>query len=108
MLNGNGEIEGKNVLDLSMLNASLQRNPSDRGLIASGENFRYNNGFWAVNVAPTIECKKDVWVPFMSGFGGITVAMFPNNIIYYYFSDNYAHRWQTAIKASHNIRNLCK
>ena len=108
LLNGNGEIEGKNLLDLSMLNASLQRNPSDRGLIASGENYRYNNGFWAVNVAPTIECKKDVWVPFMSGFGGITVAMFPNNIIYYYFSDNYAHRWQTAIKASHNIRNLCK
>lgn len=107
LLNGNGKIEDKNVLDISMLNASLQRNPNDRGLIASGENFRYNNGFWAVNVATTIGCKKDVWVPFMSGFGGITVAMFPNNIIYYYFSDNYNHRWQTAIKASHKIRDLC-
>ena len=105
---GEGRLDDEQVLDTRLLNASLQRDGSDRGLAAGGENFRYNNGFWALNVASILDCPKPVWVPFMSGFGGITVALFPNNTIYYYFSDNYTHRWRTGIKASHRIRNLCE
>ncbi|MEE3241412.1 MAG: hypothetical protein VX231_10645 [Pseudomonadota bacterium] len=106
--NGEGHLDDKQVLDARLLNASLQRDDSDRGLAAGGKNFRYNNGFWALDVASILDCPKPVWVPFMSGFGGITIALFPNNTIYYYFSDNYTHRWRTGIRASHRIRNLCE
>jgi len=104
----NGQLDGEQVLDPGMLQATLQYNNNDRGLVAGGDDFRYNNGFWALNVAPILDCKKPVWVPFMSGFGGITVAIFPNDVIYYYFSDSYTHRWRSAIKASHHIRDLCE
>ena len=106
--NGEGRLDDEQVLDSRMLNASLQRDDNDRGLAAGGKHFRYNNGFWALDVASILECPKPVWVPFMSGFGGITVALLPNNTIYYYFSDNYTHRWRTGIRASHRIRNLCE
>ena len=48
------------------------------------------------------------WLMFMSGVSGITVAMFPNGIVYYYFSDGYVFRWQSAIRAAHTIRSLCR
>ena len=53
-------------------------------------------------------CDADVWVPFMSGYGGISVAMLPNDTIYYYFSDGYVHRWASAVVESSKIRVLCK
>jgi len=33
--------------------------------------------------------------------------MFPNGVIYYYFSDSYVFRWQTGREAAHMIRPLC-
>lgn len=104
---GDGRLEGTQVIDAGLLQATLQRDLDDSGLPAGGANFRYNNGFWAFDVATTLGCDKSVWVPFLSGFGGITVAIFPNGIVYYYFSDSYTHRWRTGIEASHRIRNLC-
>jgi hypothetical protein len=44
----------------------------------------------------------------MSGYGGITVAMFPNDTVYYYFSDGYVHRWASAAVETHKISKLCK
>lgn len=44
----------------------------------------------------------------MSGFGGITVALFPNGVIYYYYSDGHLHRWASARAAAHRIRSLCE
>ena len=107
MLDGEGALDGKQVIDKSMLDAAMQRTASDRGLAAGGANFRYNNGFWAFDIASAIDCEKPVWVPFMSGFGGITVAMFPNGVVYYYFSDTYTHRWRTGIEAAETIESMC-
>ena len=103
----NGRIGDEQLIDNNMLTAALQRAPDDRGLPAGGANFLYNNGFWAFDVAQTLGCEKPVWVPFLSGFGGITVAIFPNGVVYYYFSDGYTHRWRSGVKASHRIQNLC-
>jgi hypothetical protein len=33
--------------------------------------------------------------------------MFPNGVIYYYFSDSYVFRWQTGREAADAIRPLC-
>lgn len=56
---------------------------------------------------PMIDCPRPVWVPFMSGYGGITVAMFPQGIVYYYFSDAYDFSWRSAILAADSISALC-
>lgn len=96
------------ILDAAMLDAALQRDSSDRGLDAGFENLKYNNGFWAFNAGPSLACRKDAWIPFMSGVSGITVAMFPNDVIYYYFSDSYVYRWQSARRAAHAIEELCQ
>ena len=102
-----GMLDGEPALDTAMLAASLQRLPAVSGLRAGSDDLYYNNGFWAYNAGPSLECTEPVWVPFMSGVSGITIAMFPNGVIYYYFSDSYVFRWQTGREAAHAVRPLC-
>jgi len=104
----NAELGAEPILDANMLAASLQRLADDRGLTAGHPSLRYNNGFWGYNASAALGCDKDVWVPFMSGYGGITVAMFPNDTIYYYFSDGYVFSWRTAAVETNKIRNFCQ
>ena len=101
------KIDGEEMLDASMLDAALQRVPADRGLAAGSPELRYNNGFWAIDAAAIVGCPKPVWVPFMSGYGGITVAMFPNSIVYYYVSDALVFRWRNAILVADSISPIC-
>ena len=90
------------------LDQGLQRT-KDRGLLAIKQsNIFYNNGFWAARFDKNIfGCKEDLMIPFMSGFGGITVVFLPNSMMYYYFSDNYTFSWYSAVYAAHNIKPLC-
>jgi hypothetical protein len=104
---GNGELQGEPQLDEDMLAAAMQRKPDDPGLVTSVPALRYNNGFWGFNAAESLGCDTDLWVPFMSGYGGISVAMLPNDTIYYYFSDGYVHRWASAVVEAARIRPLC-
>ena len=108
LANWHGVTGADATLDEPMLDGALQRVPADRGLPADADNLRYNNGFWAVDAGTILGCDAPLWVPFMSGVGGITVAMFPNGVIYYYFSDGYVYRWRSAMKAAHTIRPLCE
>lgn len=100
-------LDGEPALDAMMLEASLQRLPTVAGLRAGSDDLYYDNGFWAYDAGPSLNCAEAVWVPFMSGVSGITVAMFPNGVIYYYFSDSYVFRWQSGREAAHAIRPLC-
>lgn len=102
-----GIIDDEPVLDRQMLEATLQRS-DDKGPETGIASLRYNNGFWAYDAGPTIGCPNSVWVPFMSGVSGITIAMFPNGVIYYYFSDSGIFRWQSGRTAANAIRSLCK
>jgi len=97
----------RRFLDRRLLDAALQQDASGRGLRAGDDRLRYDNGFWAFDAGPSLGCPDSVWVPFMSGVSGITVALFPNGVIYYYFSDSYLFRWQTGRDAAHRIRSLC-
>lgn len=106
-LHHGGQLGAESLLDEKMLAASMQRSPEDRGLEAGSANLKYNNGFWAFNAGPSLGCAESVWVPFMSGVSGITVAMFPNGVIYYYFSDSRLFRWQSGRDAAHRIRSMC-
>lgn len=87
---------------------AMQRNNDDRGISAYGDRIKYQNGFWASDFQKELGCKKPLWVPFMSGYGGITIAVLPNDVIYYYFSDNDDFAWKKAALETHKINSLCK
>ena len=53
------------------------------------------------------DCRHEVWVPFLSGYGGITLARFPNGVVYCYVSNGGAHRWARAIRGADKIRPMC-
>lgn len=104
---GDGVIAGNQVLDPVELNASLQRDPGDRGLIAGSEDWRYNNGFWAYHTDLNGACSKPVWIPVMSGYGGISIVMMPNQSLFYVFSDSGRFEWLRAAIESNKINNYC-
>ncbi|WP_105102853.1 hypothetical protein [Microbulbifer pacificus] len=103
-----GKIGGQQMLNTTQLNAALQRNAADTGTVPLAD-YRYNNGFWAHNVAGNLSgCSGAQWIPFLSGFGGITVVLLPNDSVYYYFSDNDTYYWLEAVQEAHGIRSLCQ
>lgn len=84
-----GRIDGQAPLDPTMFDAAMQRDPARRGLqVATLERYRYRHGFWARDLQAELGCDAPTWVPFMSGFGGITLAMFPNGAAWYSVADD--------------------
>ena len=107
-LNGGSAAIGDDaVLDDRLFSGAMQLADGDLGLPALLEGTRYNNGFWSLDISPFIDCEHPVRVPFMSGYGGISIVMFPNDTIYYYYSDGYVFRWREAAVASNKIRSMC-
>jgi len=102
------EREAQPLMSATELASAMQRAPNDVGLAGPDANFRYNNGFWAWNAQTALECSHPVWVPFMSGFGGIAVAMMPNGVSYYYFSDGGEYRWARAVRAADRLAPMCE
>jgi len=43
----------------------------------------------------------------MSGTGGITLVLLPNNTLYYYFSDGDEYEWDKAVEFANNLRPFC-
>ncbi|AQQ66586.1 hypothetical protein Mag101_02180 [Microbulbifer agarilyticus] len=98
----------QSVLHQGELDAALQRDSADRGLEPLTD-YKYNNGFWAHEVSGNMSgCSNPLWLPFMSGYGGITVLVLPNNSVYYYFSDDDVFLWMDAAQEAHGIRSLCQ
>ncbi|MGX5696783.1 serine hydrolase [Agromyces soli] len=104
-----GAVAGQQLLHPGLLDASLQRDPADRGLTTSGTTpFGYNNGYWALDFDSSDDpaYTSPFRVPFMSGFGGITVALMPNGSSYYVFSDNDEFAWAAAVKESNKLEPM--
>lgn len=84
-----GRVDDEALLDETLLDQAMQRDSDARGLQAAHlEAFRYQHGFWARNLAKELDCAQPTWVPFMSGFGGILVVMFPNDAVWYSIADD--------------------
>ncbi|MEO8366711.1 MAG: serine hydrolase [Pseudoxanthomonas sp.] len=84
-----GSIDGEPLLDAALLDQAMQRDPARRGLQAAHlQNFRYQHGFWARNLQAELGCRQPTWIPFMSGYGGILVVMFPNGAVWYSAADD--------------------
>lgn len=114
--NQNGMIGGSQVLNAQMLADSMQKNPSDRGIVTTASTtgtpsyFYYNNAFWAKQFTSADSSKYtcSFWVPYMSGHGGISVIMMPNGVTYYYFSDNDEFYWFDAVGEANKLKPMCQ
>ena len=106
-LTGPAEINGMPYLDRRLLDEALQRRDPGGGLPAIFPNLRYRHGFWARNVGPLIGCRQAVWAPYMSGYVGISVVMFPNGVTFYAFNDMNHFDWAAAAPEITKIRSLC-
>jgi hypothetical protein len=107
-----GAMGDRQLLDAGLLNAALQGTPADRGLPVAGlPALRYQHGFWARNLGVELGCHGDAWVPFMSGFGGISVVLFPGGVVYYNFADDgkpESFDWQAAAREVGKLADLCQ
>lgn len=106
----NGAINGTAMLDSILYSEAMQKT-ANRGLDAGGVNAKYQHGFWAWNAASAETgaaiCASAKWIPYMSGFGGIGVVLLPNNMVYYFVSDNKEYGFKKALIELNKIRTLC-
>ena len=84
--------------------------PSDDSLdsLHDARRTAYMHGFWAIDAPRWMACQDQTWIPFMSGYGGISVAMFPAGGVYYYFTDSNKHGFRNAAIEANKALNYCK
>lgn len=104
--NNNGIIGGIQKLKASMVDESLQ-NTSFHGQNAGANGNTYDNGFWIYQADTTLGCSSDLYIPYMSGFGGIGVVLLPNNMVYYFVSDNNEHSFVNSITELDKLGDFC-
>ncbi|MDO8861601.1 hypothetical protein Q6D67_07795 [Haliea sp. E1-2-M8] len=95
------------LLDPAMVRAAITPAGTLPGVAAGTAGLRYQHGFWLLNAAPALGCRQPYWIPFLSGHGGITLALLDEQSLYYYVSDNNEFRWLSAVAAVHQQRPLC-
>jgi CubicO group peptidase (beta-lactamase class C family) len=101
-----GKVNGEQVLHPDFLKAALQKNPQDRGL-RIGNNRFYNNAFWAQRFGMEQGFSCEFYVVDWQGISGNVVALMPNGVIYYYFSDNQEFVIFPAVISADRIHPFC-
>lgn len=93
----------------------MQSNQSDRGMIAwqifrphASGLIKYNKGFWAYNIQQKLGCDKERWLPYLSGYGGLSAVILPNEMGFYNVSDGGKHAFVDALYELNKIRPLCE
>lgn len=83
------------LLDPDMLDSALQRRPDERPLTAGFPDLGYRLGFWSRQI--TDRCGTPRRIPFMSGYGGISVVFVAPGRIFYAFGDDDHFDWRAAM-----------
>jgi CubicO group peptidase (beta-lactamase class C family) len=104
--NDGGAVDGQQLLPPDLLADALQQDPDDRG-VEIGQDWMYNNAFWAARLDHRRGYDCEFWVPNMQGYSGIMVVLMPNGTTYYYFSDNREFTFFDAVKESNQIIPFC-
>ena len=106
LLNVNrGMLDDTQVLPLELLSSALQADPNDRGLDRPGG--KYNNTFWADKFTTADGYDCTFYVAYMAGYSGNIIALMPNGVSYYYFSDNRDFDWHAAVREAALIAPMC-
>ena len=100
-----GKADGEQLLLPDLLLKALQADPADRGVDRPGG--KYNDSFWADIFTPADGYDCTIYVPYMAGYSGNIIALLPNGITYYYFSDNREFNWHDAVREANKIARLC-
>ncbi len=106
LLQESGKINDKQILHPGLLKATLQQDPTDRGMRIGTDDY-YNNAFWAQRFGPDQGFDCEFWVVDWQGISGNVVVLMPNGVIYYYFSDNQEFVFSPAVKAADSIHPFC-
>jgi inosine-uridine nucleoside N-ribohydrolase len=101
-----GKIQNERILHPDLLATAMQQDPNDRGVRIDSQRM-YNNAFWANRYTRADGFDCEFWVTQMLGVSGNVVALFPNGITYYYFSDNQEFTWDVALREADKIIPLC-
>lgn len=97
-----GVLNGSQIYDSVELNTALENDCLvDCGLLTPDGRY-YQSGVWKIVLTGSCE-----YVPFASGYGGITMAMFPGGSNYYYFSDDEEFLWDSASAEALSIEGSC-
>jgi CubicO group peptidase (beta-lactamase class C family) len=129
--NSGGAINKTQVLEPGRLNEALFRSPDPSaigvpilggsasstlgppqlgpGLPPSENTRRYAHGFWGkyVSTAEFPEYRCNFWVSLLSGYGGNVIALLPNGVIYYVFSDGREFRWLNPMREANKLAPIC-
>lgn len=95
------------AFDSPLLDTALQRNGASRGMPATEPPVWYNLGFWAFDLSENSVCEQAMLLPFMSGYGGISVLLFPGGDVYYQFSDGGSYRWGESAATMQSMKPFC-
>lgn len=101
-----GVINGTRLLDDGMVDEAMQRT-AYHGLDAGSAYDSYDNGFWIWKADAALGCSGDRYIPYMSGFGGIAVVLLPNDMVYYFVSDNNEHTFVNTALELDKIGDFC-
>lgn len=108
----NKTLQPQDIFAADYYNSVMQKD--DSGMVA-GQIFRpnanglikYNKGFWAYNIQQKLGCNTEKWLPFMSGYGGLSAVILPNEMGFYNVSDGGKHAFVNALYELNKIRPLC-
>ena len=86
----------------------LQKGSSTTAMKSNYDFIHYQNGFWRQNVSKLLNCSAETWLPYMLGYGGISIVLASSELQYYYFSDSDQYIWRDAIQTLNTISPICK
>lgn len=104
--NKGGQIHGEQILHPGLLAGALQGNPHDRGVDRPGG--KYNDAFWADHFTVSEGFGCAFYAPYMAGYSGNIVALLPNGVTYYYFSDHRDFNWHAVVREVNKILPMCQ
>lgn len=106
-LSPSGRAEQDRLFAPRLIGEALQRPGQEGGLAAGSARLRYAHGFWARDVSNLLGCAHPLWTPFLSGYGGISIVLFPNGVVFYTFGDEGRFDWGPAAGAANAVKALC-
>jgi len=101
------KIKPKFRLNEKHLIATMKTISSATDMKTNYEFIHYQNGFWKQQITKLLHCTNDTWLPYMLGYGGISVVLASEELQYYYFSDSDQYIWRDAISELNKITPLC-
>ncbi|MGF1748504.1 choice-of-anchor D domain-containing protein [Vibrio cionasavignyae] len=101
-----GYINGQPMLDPAELEIAMFADPTSPPLDVRADSKYYSNSMWSKRKVLAGGCED--YVPYMSGYGGIQFVMLPNDVIYYYVSDNNEFVWDKALAEAGKLAAYCQ